>query len=317
MKRAPLIAAAAILILLLSVVFAPLPGGAAWLGRLHDSAHGPVFGCIAVLALIALRRWPAFARMPRLAQYAIALVIASALGLLTEIAQVPAGRDASWNDLWRDVLGALAFLTMFSAFDIRTRADAWRRGASLALGLALTAWLVSPIVAAAIKYRERNAAFPTIVDFTRDPDLYFVWRQRAVVDFAPPPAPLRKPDEPSAARVRFSQQEYPGLEFHEPYPDWRGYSMLAVDVANAQPHDLHLVVRVHDAHHDNQFEDRFNRRFTVRAGERNVFRFSLHDIERAPQGRRMDMERIAGIVVFRADDGPAREMYLMRMWLAR
>lgn len=315
MKRAPVMAAAAILILLLSVVFAPLPGGAAWLSRLHDSAHGPVFGCIAVLALIALRRWTPFANLDRIVQYAIVLIAASLLGLLTEIAQIPAGRDASWSDLWRDALGAFAFLMMFSAFDDRAQADGWRRGVLLTLGLALTAYLVSPIVIAAIKYRERSAAFPVLADFARNPDRFFVWRHDVLLDFAPPPAALRKPNELSAARVRFLHAEYPGLEFHEPSPDWRSYSTLAIEIANAQSHDLHLVVRVHDAHHNQQFEDRFNRRFTVRAGERDVFRFALADIERAPQGRRMDMERIAGIVVFRADEGPAEEMYLLRLWL--
>lgn len=317
MKRAPLIAAAAIVILLLLVVFAPLPGQSAWVSRLHDSAHGPVFGCVAVLALIVLRRWPRFAHLRRVIQYAIAFMLATALGLLTEIAQVFTGRDASWSDLGRDALGALAFLAMFSAFDAGAQRARWRRRASLALGAALTAYLVAPIVHAAIKYGERHVAFPVIADFTRDPDLYFVWRRNVLVDFTPPPAALRKANEPSAARVRFLPQEYPGVEFHEPFPDWRGYSTLAIEIANSQAYDLNLVIRVHDAHHTKLFVDRYNQRFTVRAGQRDVFRFPLRDIERAPRGRRMDMQRIASVVVFRADDGPADEMHLMRMWLAR
>lgn len=315
MKRAHVIAVALIVILLLSVVFAPLPGGAAWLSRLHDSAHGPVFGCIAVLTLIALRRWKQFAALNHIAQYVLSFAAASVLGLLTELAQIPAGRDASWGDLWRDVAGAVAFLMMFSAFDIRTHNNRLWRGATVALGLVLTGYLVSPIAVAAIKYRERDAAFPILADFSRDPDLYFVWRHDVHVDFSAPPAPLRKPGERAAARVGFSQEQYAGLEFHEPYPDWRGYSTLALEIANAQPHDLHLVVRVHDAHHNKRFADRFNRRFTVRAGERNMFRFALADIERAPRGRPMDMQRIAAIVLFRADRGPPHEMHLMRIWL--
>lgn len=317
MKRAPLIAAAAILILLLSVVFAPLPGQSVWISRLHDAAHGPVFGCVAVLALLILRRWLRFANLHRLVQYAGALVLATALGLLTEIAQIPAGRDASWSDVGRDALGAIAFLIVFSAVDAHAHGNGWRRNASLALGAALTAYLVSPIVQAAIKYHERRTAFPVIADFTSDPDLYFIWRRQVLIDLAPPPQALRNQNEPSAARVRFLSQEYPGVEFHEPYPDWRGYSTLAIEIANAQPQDLNLVLRVHDAHHTKQFADRYNQRFTVRAGRREVFRFPLQDVERAPQGRRMDMERIAGVVLFKADDGPPNEMYLMRMWLGR
>ena len=56
MSRTVLVACASIGILLVAVVFAPVPGHKVWISRLHDFAHGPIFGCVAVLLLIALRR---------------------------------------------------------------------------------------------------------------------------------------------------------------------------------------------------------------------------------------------------------------------
>ena len=43
-------------VLLVAVVFAPIPGAATrWVEALHDTAHGLVFGCVALLLLLAAR----------------------------------------------------------------------------------------------------------------------------------------------------------------------------------------------------------------------------------------------------------------------
>ena len=229
---APVLAMASIAILLVAVVFAPVPGHSVWLSRVHDFAHGPIFGCVAVLALVGLRRWPPFARWSWLRQYAIALGVASALGLLTEVAQIPAGRDASWLDLRHDVLGAVAVLALFALVDpvLRSRRSWTARGALLAIGVALLGFLAAPTLRAAVEYRDRRMSFPVIADFSSSVDLYFIWRididrglRRRL-----PEAVRRYPGE-AGARVRFLPQRYPGVNFHEPFPDWRGFKTLAID----------------------------------------------------------------------------------------
>ncbi|MGH8188110.1 MAG: hypothetical protein ACREUC_16240, partial [Steroidobacteraceae bacterium] len=42
-------------ILLVAVVFAPVPGNTRWITTLHDTAHAPIFGCLAVLSLFLVR----------------------------------------------------------------------------------------------------------------------------------------------------------------------------------------------------------------------------------------------------------------------
>lgn len=317
MRRVSRVAVALICILLVAVVFAPVPGGLVWLSRLHDFAHGPIFGCVAVLALIAFRRKVSFATLPAAAQYAIALAAAVGLGFLTELAQIPVGRDASWLDARNDVLGALAFLALFTLFDpqIREQASVWKKAAALMLGAASLGYIAQPLILVAGQYYERHKAFPVIADFTGESDPDFIWRTRVLLKSTPLPAALSASQAERAGRVRFLPQEYAGVNFHEPWPDWRNFSTLAIEAANPTEQTLALVVRVHDVHHNNEFEDRFNKRVTLPANTREVFRFPLADIKQAPQGRLMDLQRIAGVVVFRAEVSSADEMYLVKVWL--
>lgn len=318
MKYARTIALPLIGILLAAVVFAPVPGETVWISRLHDFAHGPVFGCVAVLLLVVLRRRQRFAALGRAGQYALAFAGAAALGFLTELAQIPAGGDASWSDAARDLIGAAAFLLAFSVFDARDGVrtpERWVRIPTLLIALTLLAYLTMPAARAIIEYHERRSTFPVIADFSLRPDLYFVWPSRVIVDFAPLPDELSGSQGESAARVRFLPQQYAGVNFHEPWPDWRGYSTLAMELANPTDRELDLVVRVHDASHNNEISDRYNRGIKLPARTRETFRFPLEEIRRAPKGRTMDMERIRGVVVFRVDDSSNDEMYLLRVWL--
>ena len=308
---------ASIAILLVAVVFAPVPGHSVWLSRVHDFAHGPIFGCVAVLTLVGLRRWPPFARWSWLRQYAIALGVASALGLLTEAAQIPAGRDASWLDLRHDVLGAVAVLALFALVDpvLRSRRSWTARGALLAIGVALLGFLAAPTLRAAVEYRDRRMSFPVIADFSSSVDLYFIWRIASIVEAAPTPEAVRRYPGEAGARVRFLPQRYAGVQFHEPFPDWRGFNTLAIDVANPTDRALPLVVRVHDAQHNDEYRDRYNRKFRLEPHKREILRVPLADVEGAPHGRRMDMAHIAGVVVFRVGETAADEMYLAKVWL--
>ena len=43
-----------------------------------------------------------------------------------------------------------------------------------------------------------------------------------------------------------------------PLGDWRAFSVIAVDLTNAGPSELSLVLRILDATHDWSHEDRFN-----------------------------------------------------------
>ena len=319
MKRVYGVALVLILILLAAVVFAPVPGDTRWLRTLHNSAHAPIFGCVALLALVVIRAHPRLRPIGSLWQYLMALATVFGLGVATEILQIPAGRDASVEDALHDTIGAIAFLGVFAVFDPRLRELPrsyllrWIAGmvAVVALGVA-----AAPVTRAAIKYQQREQRFPVIADFSQRYDRYFILQKSAEFSPVRMPATWAAAPEESALRVRLLDGAYPGMDFIELPPDWSGFATLAVDLTNPTPLNLRLVLRVHDAAHTNQPADRFGKRIELPAGTREVIRIPLQEIAAGPQSRTLDLRQVAGVIIFRADDSPpAGELYLSKVWL--
>jgi hypothetical protein len=249
----------------------------------------------------------------------LALAVAFGLGVLTELLQIPAGRDASFEDALHDTIGALAFLGIFAVIDARVRSvpqNAPIRFAAAVVGVVSLGFAAAPVTRAAIKYQLRDERFPVLADFSQRYDRYFILQQSSEFSPMQMPAPWARSKDESAMRVRLLDGPYPGMHFIEVPPDWSGYSTLAVDLTNPTPMNLQFVLRVHDAEHDNQPEDRFGKRFELPAGTRHVVRIPLHEIEAGPSTRSLDLHRIAGLIIFRASDSPpAGELYLSRVWL--
>jgi VanZ family protein len=318
-KRAYWIALLAIGILLCAVVFAPAPGDTRWIRTLHNSAHAPIFGCVALLTLIIIRAQPRLASLRLAKQYVIALAVVLFLGLLTELLQIPAGRDASFEDVLHDLVGAVALLGLFAVFDEQVRALPHARvvrSAAAAIGIIALLVAVAPVGRAAAKYQQRDERFPVLSDFTQSYDRYFVLQQSAALSPASMPAPWASKAGEQAMHVQLLNGAYPGLDFIETPPDWSGYSTLAIDLTNPTSLSLQFVVRVHDVAHNQQFGDRFNQRFELPPGTRQVFRIPLQDVAAGPRARKLDLRQVAGVVIFRTDDSPrVSELYFSRAWL--
>ena len=314
MHRHPIAALVLACALLVIVVFAPLPATTVGLRTLHDFAHAPIFGCVALLFLYAARSYPRLDALGSGWQYAIAATGALVLGALTELAQIPLGRDSSWFDVSSDLLGATAFLALSSVVDRRIH----RRGigaAASVLGIGLLVFHSLPTAYAALAYTRRAAAFPILGDFTRRIDMFFVEPQYASVEhIAMSPEWAQEAGE-RALRVRFGSLEFPGLNFFEPAPDWRDYRTLAVDVTNPTNLSLTLTLRVHDASHTYDFTDRFNRHFDLPPRTRKVLRIPIAELESAPHTRSMDMQHIAGVMLFRTGNSVAPQMDVSKLWL--
>jgi len=309
--------------LFLAVVFVSAPGPARWVRTLHDSAHGPIFGCIAVLVLIILRiRSPSGTRGASAPwqQYLIALGVAVLLGGASELAQIPTGRDASFADLRHDVLGALGFLALFSVFDphLRRRGELRMAGRAVIvlIGVCALVILASPMARALVEYHRRDAQFPVIADFTNRYDRYFVGQAGASI--GPMQMPARWAGQPSEAtmRVSFLPAPYPGIDFFELVPDWTAYSTLILDITNPTTTTLELSLLVMDAHHDYALENRFSTTLTLPPATRRRVRIQLRDIA-SGSGFPIDLAAMAGIVLFRTQGSLADEMYLSGVRLER
>jgi hypothetical protein len=183
------------------------------------------------------------------------------------------------------------------------------------VGIVAMAVAAAPVTRAAIKYQQRDARFPVLADFTERYDRYFIFQQAADLSPASMPQTWAKSAGEQALHVRLLDGAYPGLEFIELPPDWSGYSTLAVDLTNPTPLGLQFVVRVHDAAHDKQVSDRFNRLFNLSPHTRKVLRIPLQDIATAPRTRELDLHQIAGMIIFCTDSSRANELYFSRAWL--
>jgi len=277
------------------LLFAPLPIAPTYAGRtLEDAGHTPLFFLVTIGVLFALRDHP---RLQGARLYVFAGLFGALMGLLSEVIQRPLARDASWEDVLADVVGAILALAVYALFDRRTRHSAWQRFGALAVALSCVAIFLTPIVRMARAYVHRNGQFPVIADFHSRIELYWTMSigvNRKIVD--------------DALEVELVADEFPGVSFHEPVPDWRKYRTLVIDVENAEAVPLPLGVRVHDRRHKRNFNDRFNRGYELGAGERRTLRIALDDIQHGPRQRLMDMAHISDITLFRTRNSGSRRL---------
>ena len=284
------------------LLFVPLPVSPTYAGRtIENAGHTPLFFLVTLGVLFTMRDHP---RFQGASLYALAGMIGAGTGFLSEVIQKPLARDASWEDVFADAVGAVLALAVYALFERRTKLRVWQRLGALAVALSCIAIFLAPIVRMARAYVHRNGQVPVIADFHSRIELYWTLSfgvNREIVD--------------DALEVEFVADEFPGVSFHEPVPDWRSFRTLIIDVENPASERLNLGVRVHDRRHKHAFGDRFNRRFELAAGERRTLRIPLEDIRQGPRRRLMDMAHISDITLFRGADSGSRQLrvYSLRL----
>lgn len=270
------------------LLFVPMPFAPTYATRtIENAGHTPLFFLVTIGLLFGLRDWFSGARL-----YAIAGLVGAGAGFMSEVIQRPLARDASWEDVGADAIGVVLALASYAMFEKRSPLRRWHRFAALVVAMSCVAIFVTPIVRMTRAYVHRNGQFPVLADFHSRIELYWtlsIGVNREIVD--------------DALEVEFGAEEFPGVAFHEPVPDWRRYKTLVIDVENPASEPLKLVVRVHDRRHNRMFTDRFNRNFPMAATERRTLRIPLDEIRNAPRGRLMDMAHISDITLFKGTSG--------------
>jgi len=299
------------------VLFAKLPPWPKYWVVLSNAAHAPVFGALAVIGLFVLG---ARTRMHPTWRVPIAFLLTVGGGMAVEWLQSLIGRDASWDDVVTDVLGAacaLAFVLWREATRNASSSSRLTRSLAPAVALACAAAILYPLAEAGAAYTRRASLFPVIAEFDSGLDLYFLSGVGAVATRGQLPESWRTATDSESLRVRVAGEAYPGVAFTEPARDWSGGSTLRLDVTNPDTSPLHLNVRVHDVAHNLHYDDRFNRRFVIDGSTRTTISIPLLDIRQGPASRLLDLESVAGLIVFA--DGPSatfgRQFFLTRIWL--
>lgn len=284
------------------LLFVPMPITPTYFAATVENAgHMPLFFLVTIGVMFVLRDDPRFAGA-RL--YVAAGLIGVGAGFLSEVIQIPLARDASWEDVTADAVGALGALAVYALFERRSNPSRWRRLAALVVVCVCLAIFVLPIVRMTRAYMHRNGQFPVLADFHSRIELY--WTVSIGV---------RRAIEEDALVVDLLAEEFPGVSFHEPVPDWRGFKTLLIDVENPDAAPLDLGVRVHDRQHRREFRDRFNRRFELAPWQRRTLRIPLDDIRHGPKDRLMDMAHISDITLFRRASKGSRKLRIYSLRL--
>ncbi len=249
-----------------------------WLETFFDWLHVPVFALVTIGIFHALGGWRS-----NVNKAILAFLAALVLAVVSEAAQIPTSRDASWHDIFSNVLGAAIGLLAIPTVTRRVTLKVVSR--TLAILLLLISWW--PLLGVTTAYVERNRVFPVIFDG--------VW----------------------PSREEFMSQRGMVIDFRNVYPDWRDFRSLAVDIEVQSADTFPLTIRVHDKQHllgSQPHADRFNRRFVLESG-RTVIRIPLADIEAAPAGRFLDLASIDGLVLFSTENTEDHTVRLRRIWL--
>jgi VanZ family protein len=300
--------------LALLVVYARPPGDGRWAGVLADAAHVPVFAAICLIVLVLRQRSESATPHAGL-EYIVAVLLTVSLGVFVELAQMLLGRDASPGDVVRDVIGALAGCVMFSLLDERivdVPSSRAIRAAYVAFGIFAVAWVLLPVLTAVTAYRERDARFPVLADFTAARGLYFVGQESApAIEQVSLPAAMRTDGvAESALHARVRVGERWEIALHETVPDWRGYGSICLDLANPTGGILKMRVRIHDRNPDvDWLSGRLeNARIPPQTRATRCISFES-------TARPVDLSSIHAVVLSGADTNAAPEFYLVRVWL--
>ena len=302
--------------ILLIILFVNLPGNSIFMDEVQNTGHSIAFGTFAVIILIIVKKSKFHAQKSPVSPYLFALVVSVLMGGATEFIQHFIGRDAEISDIIRDALGAAAFLSLHFSFWRKTSSGAGR-SLKLLVGVfsvIITIVLFVPLYLNAKNYVERDASFPVICDFGQKWVTQFITLRDCKMKIITAPEKWNSEFPGHVAHILLNRSQYPGFSIHEPYSNWSGYSYLCFDMYSEMKDTVYLTLRIDDKHHNNEYNDRYNKTFPVAPGA-NSYQFSLNDIKSAPASRESDMSSIRSIVIFGYNLNQDIAINLGKIWL--
>ena len=270
------------------VVLGQLPGNTLLWRALQNAGHIPLFMLITLSVLLLVKQTGRRREWQAIVMTAVVVML---LAVATEWLQTFSGRQVSVTDLLHDALAMLATILLYIRMRFesnRARISAvWRYGL-IAAATALLLYALLPLLTLGWHTMQRNQAMPVVMDLSAPWQVSFLDLQKVRI------APAK---QEGFTRVELLPGEYPGVENIEPVADWSAYHRLTFRILSEQADSFSLVLRIHDAAHNQDYSDRYNRRLTVLPGM-NQYHINLQAVRQAPAGRSMQIDSIASIVLF-------------------
>ncbi len=228
----------------------------------------------------------------------ITLVALMSTGLLAEFAQtyLPS-RNASIQDVFHNFAGILVGTAGYTSF--RLLAGNNKPLFSLILLLLTTiTFLLSETTIKLVAYRFLKSGTPIVFSFS---DPFVTSMISTTGDANASIAGII--DASGEKRVRslrmdFAQQDYSGVILHQPEVEWLDFNTLQISIKNTGDVTHTIEIRIHDVHHNNAFEDRFNATLQINPGE-NKITIPVQQIQTLTSTERlMDMRKLSEIQFF-------------------
>ena len=314
----------ALIILLVSAIFLlfinqPVLPAQRSMHELWNFGHLVLFFVFAIVACqlfsATISRW-SLARL-----IATSLIISAILGAAIEYLQTGLSREASIQDWLLDIAGGLFGAVIYyqlkrrsdttgvagsSAPNVNCKRDVGAVDKGLLGGVYLfTVISCSPLLLALTDELAAKIQFPILANFNSPLE---------VTRFD---ADITTRLEHGQLHVFFNTQRFANINWTFFPRKWAGYSDLVITLYNPATSTLPLNCRIHDIQHEANYRqnDRFNRQFLIAPGQ-NILVIPLADVEQAPLGRSMDMNRIASLHCFTSQLTTSAELIFKQIHLA-
>lgn len=285
------------LLLLMLVLVSPLffIGGpdwvaAPWVRALWDLGHIGFFSLLLFVAQF-------FINLRRPTAWLLVTVGVFVAGIGIEWLQGFLGRDSSWHDVWRNLVGV--WIGLFWG-QKATVAVCWLRLVSVLL-VAPNLWVMGEVLWLQAYTTQQ---FPLLSSFENRWDVKRAHGQVFLSE-------EQHAHGTTALKVVLNEKAYSGTGIHNLLGDWRGYEYLAMEFFNPDSLPLNMVIRITDKQHDrgeHNYDDRFNLPVMLHSGW-NSIRIPIADIEQAPRARLLDLGAINRVDVFASGFAPGRIFY--------
>jgi len=261
--------------------------------------HIPLFGFVAWMVLLGINLKNYNIREWSIRSYILAFLFTVGISLVSELVQIVLPRSSSIKDFYFNALGAFLFLgtglLWFNKqfLDVAVRGYKYVRVMFMIGALITVLVVIRPLIRLAIDQREVAKDFPMIASFETEREVRR-WKGEGSK------MSLSKEwvvDGKHSLCVVLFRRLYPGITLTIPPKDWRGYDSLQFTIFNPSKKSLILVLKIFDGSHIYTFRDRFNKVLQINYGE-NFISVPLGEIESAPAGRKMRMDRIAQVSFF-------------------
>jgi hypothetical protein len=262
-----------------------------------------IFFAIAVYLLLQLA--PITHRKSPLSQFLLIIGLCLMAGILIESIQFMIGRQASWGDVFRNILGGLVALIFFPHRQAQNNVFFGRL--AKAIVTILVGIQLVPLALALVDEQMARSQFPMLANFESQLELSR-WESDANItldsNFVI--------NGDKSARIEFTTEKYSGLSTQFMPPDWKNYERVLFSSYLPGQAPLILSYRIHDRQHeqgDYLYHDRFNRRVLLQPGWNHISA-ELTDVFNAPRTRQMDMGSIANIHFYVSNQKQPRVIYL-------